>query len=333
MDQVAAKRWEMSPAVEEDVEPIVLPEGHLQKIGTGALGEPPDKVRADFTATRAVHMPTVAYLLRDVSLAGAFCYCGRHKIDLYPPGQLPSNSTEAAEFGQLDHCVLAGTYAGARWYGHMLHDDLPLQMAATSIGQPILNARRIYSHEPGWRGAFDLLIPTRYHHFFAREMIVISDFSQNRYKQDRLRAMRQKLAGRPKALHRRVYIRRGAGGTKRVLINEAEVVSSLERQLGFSTFCPDGLSVSEIIDLCNGAELVVSVEGSHAVPPMYTVADGGKVIFLFPPNRVTSLMPKVFRTAGVRCATFIGDTYGNGQEEFTVNAEELVRFVESFAGK
>jgi capsular polysaccharide biosynthesis protein len=207
-------------------------------------------------------------------------------------------------------------------------------MAAISIGPPVLNARRIYSHEPGWRDAFALPIPARYHNFFAREMTVISDFSQNKYKQDRLRAMRRKLADRPKSTRRRVYLRRGAEGTKRVLINEAEVISLLERQLGFTTFCLDDLSVSQIIDRCNGAEMVVSVEGSHAAPLMYTVADEGKVIFLLPPNRVTALMPNVFRTAGVHCGMFIGDAHGNGQEEFTVGAEELVRFVESFgAGK
>jgi capsular polysaccharide biosynthesis protein len=334
MAQVAAKRWEISPAVEEEVEPIAVPEGHLQKIGAGPFGEPPDKVRTEFTATRVVHLATEAFLLRDVSLAGAFCYCGRHKTDLYSPGQLPSNSREAAEFGLLDHCVLAGTYAGARWYGHMLHDDLPLQLAAKSLGQPVLNARRTYSHEPGWRDVFDLPIPARYHNFFAREMVVISDFSQNKYKQDRMRTMRRKLAGWPKTSHRRLYVRRGAGGSKRVLVNETEVISSLERQLGFCAFCPDGLSASQIVDQCNGAEIAVSVEGSHAVPLMYTVADEGKVVFLLPPNRVTALMPNVFRTAGVRSGMFIGDAHGNGQEEFTVNAEELVRFVESFgAGK
>ena len=326
---VAVKRWEIAPGDQEDVQPIPLPEGHLQKIGGGPFGETPDQLRASFTATHLVHEPTEAYLLRNVTLNGPFFYSGMHKGDLYAPNQLPPHATEAEGFADLPHCVLSGTYAGAKWYGHFLHDDLPLQMAAISLGHPVLNARRIYSHEPGWRAAVGIALPDRYHRFFAREMIVISDYSQNRYKQQRLRMMRQKLADRPKTAHRRVYIRRGAGGNKRILINEEEVLSLLQRQLGFSVFDPDGLSVAQIIDECNGAEFFVSVEGSHANPPLFTAAEGAKAVLLLPPFRVSDNMPRIFRTAGIRCGMFVGDPHGNGHDEFTVNPQELARFIET----
>jgi hypothetical protein len=329
--QVAVRRWELSPAVEEQVEPIAMPEGHLQKILGGASFQPPDKIRADFTATRELHMATEAFLLRNVSLVGAFCYCGRHKTDLWAPGQLPARSPEAAESGQIDRCVLGGSHAGSRWFGHMLHDDLPLHLAASTLGDVILHARRAYPDEPGWREAFGLPIPPRFHRLFIREMIMLRDVSQNRYKQERLRALRQKLSGRPKSPNRRLYIRRGAGGAKRVLLNEAELVALFERHLGFAAVSLDGRSVPEIIDLCNGADLVVSVEGSHAVPPMFTMLEGGKVVFLSPPNRVSPTMPKIFRSVAIRCGMFIGDASGEGREEFTADPIEVLRFVEKFA--
>ena len=64
---------------------------------------------------------------------------------------------------------------------------------------------------------------------------------------------------------------------------------------------------------------------------MFLAADNAKVILMLPPNRVTAVIPKVFRAAGIDCGLFIGDIHGNGQEEFTVDPNELIRFIDSFA--
>ncbi len=189
---------------------------------------------------------------------------------------------------------------------------------------------RTYKHEPGWRAALGVPAPPAYGVLRARELIWIDDCGQNLAKRRRYEMMRARLDGIPHG-HERVFLRRpSSGGEDRQIVNIGEVEDRLQRE-GFHIVDTGQLTVDEMLKCCMGASMVVSVEGSHAAPAYYFGRRGGCVLFIYPPNRVSVLMPRLASFYGEIGAMFIGQPIAGGEADFRVDPDELIREIDRAA--
>ena len=328
---VAARESILAPGIDEPaVRPKIL-DHHLQRIQNGDMGRNAQEVIANINAARHCAEPTRALVFKDVVLFNRAFYCGMHKEDLYRSmGFWPSLLVEPA--GDLDSAVLGTSYAGARWYGHFLHDELPMQELAAQIGSMVGHARPAYGHEPGWRSLLQTPSPACYGALRVRELTWIDDLGQNPDKRRRYAAMRARIAG-ALGKNERVFLMRGrSGGEERRIQNEEEVHQRLARE-GFQLVDTSTAGVDEIVKRCGGASLVVSVDGSHAAPALYLAREGAVFLTLYPPSRVSVIMPQLGTFFGLQAAMFVGEAVSDAPSVFRIDPDELLSFVDQISGR
>jgi Glycosyltransferase 61 len=329
LEQAAEKSWDIAPGIDEPHVPLYIPESHFARIlRSSPPSQPIAELIGDIRRERHEGGATRAFLLRDAFLFRQHVYCGRHRGDLY--STLDWRALLRAETAEIDGCVLASTYSGARWFGHFLHDELPLQELAAGIGNGVGHLRSMYRHEPGWRAALGVPAPPSYAVLRAHELIWIDDRGQNPAKRSRYQTLRSRLDKLPKG-HDRIFLRRpSAGGEDRQIVNIAEVEDRLARE-GFCIVDTANVSVDEMLRLCLRASIVVSIEGSHAAPAYYFGRRGCCVFFIYPPGRVSALMPRLAGFFGEAGAMFVGEPVAGSETDFRVDPDELVSEIERAA--
>jgi hypothetical protein len=286
----------------------------------------PHETRRVMTAQRHLARETRAYLLRDALLIDRNIYSGLHKQDLCRgPGSIAALTRERA--GTLDQAVLASCYSGTRWFGHFLHDELPLQMLARTLGTAVCHARPEYRHERAWRSLLEVDRPADYGLLHVRRLIVIDDIGQNHGKRERYQTLRARLSDLP-AGYERVYLRRSTTeGECRAPVNVAAIEDCLTRE-GFAIVDTAADTPQEIVRKCAGASVIVSLEGSHAVPALFLARAGACVLFICPPRRVDFILAQIAGFFGLRGALFIGEPVANSEESFSVDPDELAHAID-----
>jgi capsular polysaccharide biosynthesis protein len=321
IDEVATARTVLSPPeVTRRRRPRLAP-GHEQRIQSDSEGAAPEEIRRALLAQEVHHDATVAYTLRDVALHGAAYFCGLHKGDLY-------RSRRKVHFrpAGFDRAVLASTYTAARWFGHLLHDDLPLQLLARDLGPPIAHARSVYPHEPDYRRLFNVPAPAWHPSLFARELVVLVDYAQNASKRARYRTMRQAVPRPPAGAARtRVYVRR-AGGPARPAENEELLIEALVRR-GFEVIHKSVDPVERVLALCSRAVQIVGIDGSHMVPPLFLAPEDAEILFLVPSHRTQQVLWHVADALGLRTALYVG-LQKDASSPLCLDVDDLVAFVE-----
>jgi Glycosyltransferase 61 len=334
---VAEKTWEIAPGVDEPHVPLYIPESHfgrIQALAPPYQREPVSSLLAAIRQERHRGGATRAYLLRDAFLLGQRIYCGLYQGDLY--STLGWRALWRANTAEIDEGVMASTYSGARWFAHLLYDEFPLQELASTLGNSVGHMRPAYPHEPGWRAVLGVPAPPAYAAVRARKLIWVDDCGQNLAKRDRYQALRSRVTGFANG-HDRVFLRRNPFpvGEVRRIVNGAEVEERLVRE-GFHIIDTGQVTVDEMLTRCMNASLVVSVEGSHAAPAYYFSRRGACQLYLYPPRRVSVLMPRLASFYGQVGAMFIGEPSSEGESAFYVNPDELMREIDhaaAFAGR
>ncbi len=318
---VASERIVLSPAERQEVVPPRLPAGHLERAIEGWGGEPAQTVVERLKRSEILHEATEALVLDDATLLGAHLFAGACREDLLrgePPG--PHDVVE------LDEVVMASTWSGARWFGHFVHDELPLQLLAPELGRAVATDRPTYRDEPSLRRLFGVPAPEIVRGFRARRCTVLIDHAQNASKRARYQRMHghvQRSPGPPL----RVYLQRTAGDP-RELLGEASLLERLVRS-GFTVIRAGEVPVDSLIALCSRAEQIVSVDGSHLAPALFAAPRNAELINLLPPARMTTVATDIARAAGLAAAVFIGSP-GPDRDTFAVDADELLRFIDGF---
>jgi hypothetical protein len=77
-----------------------------------------------------------------------------------------------------------------------------------------------------------------------------------------------------------------------------------------------------------GASIVVSVDGSHAAPSFYFGRRGACLLFIYPPKRVSVLLPRLAQFYGMIGAMFIGEPVSGSDSEFRVDPDELMHEID-----
>lgn len=314
----ARRSIEVAPALVERRRGPRLPEGHVARVLRGANGEDAATAQRQLTATTFVHDATVAHCFDEGTLVGDRLYVGGARCHLHAcskPGLF--ERAPAVVDG-----VLASCYSAARWFGHYLHDELPLRLLAPAFGEPFAHRRPAWAHEPGYEVAFEMP-PVRRHGLLRVERcVVIEDHAQNLDKQRRYRELRERLDLRGVA-GRRVYLRR-RGGQPRTLLSEDLLLPRLIAE-GFTIVDTGAADPAPIIDALRGAEMVLGVDGSHLAPALLFAADGATIVSIMPPKRCTPTLSDIGTVIGHDMAVFVARADG---DDFAIDADELFGFLD-----
>lgn len=280
------RRLELCPAETQQTRPSIHLPGELELV-RGLHAETHTTLETLRVQGGTVHHEaTSALRLRHVLLAGGHLYQGwRHHLPLSPrrqPWRVPRHLQRVGE-GR----VLACSFVGNRYFGHFVHDDLPLGLLAGELGEPVttddprtdqmreLAARARVSAEPLAAAHID-------------ELLVVNDRGQNRSRRRRYVELRDRLtAGQPRSPWAGVFLKRAPGET-RALENEAALEAALAAR-GFVSLVAPHTPVSELIRALHGAPVAIGVEGSQMGVAAVTLPPGAAVVALQPADRFNNL--------------------------------------------
>ncbi len=267
------------------------------------------------------HDATIAYQISNTELLNGSIYKGAMK---YPLNSMRSPWLASTPNITIQNASLACSYSGLQYFGHWLRDDLPLMLAAQDIAEPVTLERSLTNHQKEYSNFLDLHPqPINYAKF--ENLTVLHDVGQNRYKRERYQAVREKLKTLfPHEQHPGVMILRKSSGVKRVLVNEDEITQFL-KSCGFSIIDPTTESVETMLQKSLGARIIVGVIGSQINHGLFSMADGGAEIALFPPFWFDNNHKDFMDCMGMRYGFVVGETVPEG---FKINVQELEQILE-----
>lgn len=320
--------------VEEGMINAITPfywESQLPRI-IGAISYGAKQVIIEDLNRRFFHFkPVIAYWLRNAVLFDGSIYCGgyRHELRSIYLNKPRIGFNFSGVVGEMNEAAMISTVAGSTWWGHWMADELPLQMISEKILPPVSFGRPFHYDELAYRCHLGVSNPIKYDIAHFKSLLLVDEFAQNPSKTRRYQVLRDRMKNKLSLGHKRIYLRRGASGNKRNLINELAVMKRLESE-GFVTIDISTSSTEAIVSACLGAEVVVSIEGSHFTPLLYMMREFGVMIVLNPPNRVLTTNPDIGVFCGLSSAMFICETTDSGDPstDFYADPDELCWFID-----
>ena len=270
------------------------------------------------------HKPTLAHHYKRATIADGMVFAnGSMKAFNDHPGRSPVMRRGVGE--HLRDQILATSWVTETYFGHWVTDGLALELLAQDRPETALGvARKPWVHEPGYRALVDLQL---HRTAFAEVegLWVVNDESLNQRRTDRFRTLRERI--RAGATNDRsgppVFILRD-GGAARPLLNQQALADFLARR-GFTILSPEAESVDGLVAAFRNAPLVVSVEGSALCHPVMAMPEGGTILAIQPPRRVTCIQKNNTDWAGLRMAHTVADDAGTG---FTLGEDRLMRILD-----
>lgn len=317
--RAASRSWVVHPALCESRPRAFFLDGQLDRV-VGVQEE----TSLDFELRRVlgrevVHAATVAFELDDATVFGGSVYAGGTRLRFLDE-QFSVRAFRGAD-EELDRAALDCTYVGNRYFGHWIADDCTLHLLAREHATPIGVSRPAYAQEAQFSELWGLRA-RKVSSARVRKLLYFLDYAQNRTKRERYDRLRAPVLARAGSTPRRaVYFRRGSGGAQRELSNQAEIEERLSRR-GFLVLDPTVETVEKVIDLCAGAPCAVSVEGSHLAHGLLSVAAGGALLALQPPNRFNNVYKDRADCLGLRYGFVVGRATEAG---FHVDVDEIER--------
>lgn len=269
------------------------------------------------------HRPTIAYQLHDVQIRQGHVY--KDALWLSFTKRKPS-IFQWGEVEAIEQAALACTDFAYHYFGHQLLDDLPLALAAEQIAPAIVLETTANRQITEYKSLFEIA-PRLVRQANCQHLTIIDDVGQNQFKRDRYRAMRAQLT------HFKspnppwgVLLLRGKSGTQRALANQDQVIAWLQSQ-GFVCLVPEELSAAELVRQTLGAKIIMGVEGSQLAHGIFSLAPGGVMCALQPPNRFTNVFKDYLDciSQDMRYAFVVGQPRQDG---FEIAVDDLARILE-----
>lgn len=211
-----------------------------------------------------------------------------------------------APLRRFDTATLVNSQQGLKYFGHWLRDDcaafeaLREEPNLISMRRPDWPDGHVY--EAAFGQAWD---EVEFAH--VGRLSVHRELGFNPDKARRIGRLRQKLraAHSPRNAGRIVYIGRGAGGEARDMSNRKEMETAFDAA-GIRIVRPEAGS-GELIENILDADMIITVEGSQAAHGVYTLADGGALLILQPPERFYNPHHEWTQLLGMRYGITIGE--------------------------
>lgn len=277
---MAHKTWDIAPGENAIAPPAFFLPNQLERITDWAFtSEHPGRA---MEGGCVAHKATRGFLLKDVWLIDGSLYKNNAHLWLSPRSRWwPKARVERV----IDRGAMYCTAMGNKYFGQWLLDDCVTYSLARTEGVPVTTAQAVGIHTLDYEAKLDMH-PLRLHNAFFRELVIFDDFSENRHRHLRFRAMSDRILSCVNVTqHPGVFILRGSSGSKRLLKNEIEIAEHLRDHRGFSILDPRENDVQTIVATCAGAKTVVGVEGSQLMHGIIALQPGGSVLTLQPPDR------------------------------------------------
>lgn len=305
---MATKVEEISPAERTIMPPVLMLEDDWDRIT--AVQEETTWAAEDLRTKGGehLHQPTMRYTLKNVLATPWGCYAlGRSfhqagKIDLGQVLKGPVLRRKAGHFGL--------PVIGMKYFGHWLRDGLP----ASLLRQP--HEDLYFPVNPSWHHAkayCDLLEIDRLQDplVLFDTLTVCSDVGQNTHRRNRMRKIHAAIQAKlPAPTASGAFIRRGATGVARILLNEDEVCEALA-QRGFN-ICSATDDLDTILKATSGVDTIVTVEGSHWAHGFFAARVGGGHLTLNPSDRFNNQYSAYMPALDQTLATLVMTRQSNG---------------------
>lgn len=323
LEEMASRSWTIAPAHTQRVRKAVYLEDTLGRAtAAGPFSSLEDQ--AQLIAEREVnHLPIRAHLLKGAALVGASLYARGFRAPLAPEGGF--RAQQLFEPVHIARGALGCTYFGNMFFGHFWTDDVPLMQLAAEFGQVVRTERPLTAHQRALLDLVDVRARLLGSVTFD-ELVVLDDRAQTRHKERRYRATRARFTeryGREDAPHG-VFLFRGATGSARVLVNEAEIAAALE-PYGFVAVHPERLTFDQLNQRIWGARFIVGVEGSQLLHGFYNAAEGARFLVLNPPMRFSNIIKSYTDCLDMHYGFVIGEPCEGG---FHVKLDEVLRVMD-----
>ncbi|MFV0332776.1 MAG: glycosyltransferase 61 family protein [Tropicimonas sp.] len=292
--------------------------GRVQCCGFG-MSLAGEKAKLDATSFRSVPARRIA--LGEAVIAGAQVFSGPSRFFFAQGGIYPALRGRLREFGAAQ---LANTAQGMRYFGHWLRDDCVMRDLMAEGGAVLSMVR------PHWPDAvaYERLFGQGWDEVslaYVSDLTVWRELGFSRDKARRIRDLRARLrqgvvghgAGRV------VYIARGPGGAPRTMENEDALLAALDAA-GVMILRPEGNAEALLNELLD-ASLVISIEGSQLTHAVFSLAEGGGVLTIQPPDRFYNPHHEWTRLMGMRYGIVVGQP---GEGGFTVDAGEVLAMID-----
>jgi hypothetical protein len=322
-EELCDRQWVLHPGEQLFAPAAIYQPGALDHV-TGVQAETTLDLEIErIQGGMRTHGATTAYQFRDVQIRQGYLYTRSLRQTF---STRPESWWQSGPITAIAEAALASTQFGARYFGHLLLDDVPLAMVAQQVAPAITVIPPPNEQFREYTTLFE--IPTRFVlNANCQRLTLINDIGQNRFKRDRLRQLRSHL--QPLATPNRprgVMLLRGQSGSQRSLVNEAEVIRWLQAQ-GFVCLMPETLSVTELLRQTLGARIIIGVEGSQLAHGVYSLAAGGVMCALQPPYRFNNVFKDYLDCIDqdLRYAFVVGRPVDAG---FVIDLNDLARTLE-----
>ncbi len=279
------------------------------------------------------HGATRLFRVGAAKLRGGTVYAGR--------GYLPVNEggrplDVRAEPIRLERALLVSSAAGERYFAHWLLETLCAELLATEAELTPLAVFPLTPrpHEGDYRALLGLADPK---HLAAdvQELWIADDAHLNTHRRTRLEDMRRRLraglgldADDTRADGPPIFLKRGAGGARRHLVNEPELAGRAEA-LGMRVLAADTTPVAELLTAFARAPFVLGVEGSGLAHAALSLPRSAHLVVLQPPRRFNNIFKDYADALGLGYSTTVADP-GRG-DGFRIEWERVERLLARLA--
>lgn len=306
--------------------PALFNPDHFSRVTKCAFNATLDQLHAVLTADHYVESPLEIHEMRNATVIGGVIF-NDHAPVLHSKFVNASFSDTFASAPVMEEAILINSMAGLRYFGHWLGDDTSAFEALRDQSNFISLPLPPWANAPVYADLFD-------HNWSpqmvarSRKLTLVRDLGFSSQKADRYRILRKRLRtnfGPGKDNRSKVvYIRRGASGDPRPILNSSELEQRLTAA-GVSIVTAEDDTrklISEILD----AALIITVEGSQNRHAIYNLRDGGGVLTLAPPDRFYVAFHEWVRSLDMYSGLVIGNSTENG---FTINPDEVLMMADS----
>jgi hypothetical protein len=315
--ELCDQEWIISPACITNTRPALYLPGALEKVTASSAASSLEQEMLRVKGGRTEHAATIARILTDTDVYGGYIYKKAVKLPISIQKENLFLEKQITEY--KESAVLACNLNDVRFFGHWITDGIPLLMAASELGAPIRNTDKLTAHQNEYLSMLEL----KYDPFMGgrvHKLIILEDFGQNNYKRERYQKIRARFHELgPKSTHPGTMILRGtsggynvlASGQSRVLINEEEIAAYLQ-SIGFKIIDSTKLTAKEIVEHTCGARIVIGNEGSQTTHGLYTMANNGTLVNIFPPFHFNNVLKGQTDCMDLHYAFMIGDACEGG---------------------
>ena len=300
---------------------------HIERIKISPQNETRNIIKEYFYRDYFELNPLTIYWLKNAVLLDGSIYSNGYRRELRTRAdQNRIGLKPGSPVIHMQSAALASTSVGSTWWGHWIRDEIPIQLLASDYAPLIEFKRKRHRDEQDYYNAFSLTNPKCVNTGYFDELIITDEHAQNPLKTKRYHELRKRLIHIQGSADK-IFLIRGESGSKRILENENEIREILEKN-GFISVDISSTTGEELINICRGAEFVVSVEGSHLSPLLFLLKDYASIVILNPPQRIGTNISDVCPFFCISSSMFICEQSKNLSENFYANPDELLQFID-----